>query len=85
MDAKVLACNGGANLPCWEANTSTEPSPDMVQWCQENADSPIPAAITGHATIYIWECQGSEPRIVKQAFNVDPRGFVADFWFEILP
>ena len=85
MNGKVLACNGGANLPCWEANTSTEPSPDMVQWCQENADSPIPAAVTGHATIYIWECQAGVPRIVKQVFNVDSRGFVADFWFEIVP
>jgi len=85
MDGKTLACNGGANLPCGEADTSTEPRPDMLQWCQENADSPIPAAITGHATIYIWECQGGVPRIVKQAFDVDPRGFVADFWFEIGP
>jgi len=85
MDGKVLACNGGANLPCGQANTSTEPSPDMGQWCTENPDSPIPAAVTGHSTTYIWECQGGEPRIVKQVINVDSRGFGADFWFEIVP
>ena len=56
-----------------------------VQWCKENPGPHIPAAITGHATIYLWECQGGEPRIVKQVSNVDPRGFVADFWFEISP
>ena len=85
MDGKLFACNGGANLTCSGANASTEPSPDMVQWCKENPDSHIPATITGHATIYIWDCQGNVPRIVQQVFTVDPSGFIADSWFEIRP
>ena len=77
----VMVCTVGANLPCGKANTSREPGEGAVQWCHDNpAAEFVPAAATGHDTIYAWCCQGGAPRILRQPLHVDARGFVAEFW-----
>jgi hypothetical protein len=76
-----MVCTIGANLPCGRANASRTPDAGELQWCHDNPGSPlIPAVATGHATIYQWRCQASEPQIIRQSLHVDPRGFVAEFW-----
>ncbi|MDI6773594.1 MAG: hypothetical protein QME77_13560 [bacterium] len=83
-DGHVWACFVGANLPCSKANTSSTPQPEMIDFCRKNpkADN-IPAAVTGHETIYDWRCVGSTPRVIKQRFTQDAQGFVSDFWYEL--
>lgn len=84
LDGKLLACTIGANLPCGKADTSREPTPAMVEFCQGNPwEDYIPKAVTGHSTIYAWDCRGGEPMIATQEFEVDARGFIADFWYEV--
>jgi hypothetical protein len=84
MGGKVFACNLGANLPCGKANTSRTPTDAMIKACKEtpNAES-LPAADTGHDTIYNWRCTNGTPEIADQIFKADPRGFIADFWYLI--
>lgn len=87
MDGKVWACFIGANIPCKaKANTSRTPTSEMIDFCKEqpNADV-IPASVTGRETVYEWRCQDGAPKIVKQVFTPDARGFIADFWYEISP
>jgi hypothetical protein len=81
----VWACDPGANLPCWAADTSPEPTQGMKDYCQQNPDSFLPFAVTGHATIFEWTCQGGMPVITRQVYTVDPRGFVAQYWYRIPP
>jgi hypothetical protein len=77
----VMVCTVGANLPCGKANTSREPGEGTLQWCHDNpAAEFVPAAATGHDTIYAWGCQGGAPRILRQPLHVDAGGFVAEFW-----
>lgn len=57
-------------------------APDMPQ--QPDSDF-IPAYITGHDTIYEWRCTNGAPEIVKQVFQVDAQGFIADIWYPINP
>ncbi len=86
MDGKVWACFVGGNLPCYKADTSQTPSPEMGDFCEENPTSDsIPAAVTGHGTIYEWSCTSGEPDIVKQVFETDTRGFVSNYWYELSP
>ncbi|HLY89000.1 MAG TPA: hypothetical protein VKQ27_08445 [Acetobacteraceae bacterium] len=77
----VLACTVGANLPCGKADASRTPGEGLVQWCRANPDAAsIPAAVTGHDTLYEWSCHAGTPGIVRQTLHADPRGFVAEFW-----
>ncbi len=78
---RLLVCTVGANLPCGTANTSRAPAEGEVRWCRANPDAAsIPAAVTGHDTLYQWSCHAGAPSVVHQAFHADPRGFVAEFW-----
>jgi hypothetical protein len=80
-EGHVLVCTVGANLPCGKADTSRAPNPAIERWCRDNQDaSVVPAAATGHDTIYEWRCSAGRPQIVRQTLHVDPRGFVAEFW-----
>jgi hypothetical protein len=80
-DGLVQLCTTGANLPCGPANTSRTPSPGEVAWCNEYPKSAfIPAAATGHDTIFEWSCQNGAPQITRQILDVDARGFIAQFW-----
>jgi len=87
MDGNVYACTVGANLPCEDkADTSKEPNQGMTDYCAANPSSDfIPAYITGHSTVYEWRCTAGTPAVVKQVWQVDRRGFVADIWYEIPP
>jgi hypothetical protein len=87
MDGQVWACHAGANLPCQErADTSETPTADMEAFCQADPSAEvIPAAVTGRATVYEWQCSEGQPAVVKQVFTSDAQGFLADFWFELKP
>jgi len=79
-DGHLLACLVGANLNCGKADTRTR-NPDASAWCRDhpNADF-VPAAVTGHETIYTWRCDGTRAVIDRQVEQVDPQGFVAGNW-----
>ncbi len=80
-DHRVMVCTVGANLPCGKANTRRAPNPGVIQWCHDNPDAPfVPAAATGHDTIYAWRCHAGAPQIARQVLHTDPRGFVTEFW-----
>jgi hypothetical protein len=85
MDGKVYACFIGANLPCAEkANSDKTPSPAENDYCQANPGGDfIPAVVTGHNTIYEWQCQGDKAAAGKQVFHSDARGFIAEIWYPI--
>jgi hypothetical protein len=81
VDRHLLVCTVGANLPCGLANASRTPSAAMSQWCRDHRDDMvIPAVVTGHETIYAWRCLDGAPQVVRQIGQVDPRGFVAQYW-----
>ena len=85
MDGRVRVCHFGANLPCQEkADTSQAPSAAMQEFCTANPESEsIPAAVTGRATVYEWKCAAGKPQVVGQVFQVDPQGYLANFWYEL--
>jgi hypothetical protein len=85
MDHQVWVCQYGANLPCEDmADTSTVPSSEIQDFCTSNlsADT-IPAVVAGRDTVYEWQCSSGKPEIVRQVFQVDPRGFIANFWYQL--
>ncbi len=86
LNGKVLVCHFGANIPCTtKANSSRTSTAAMRDFCKTNtAAADIPATVTGRATVYQWRCARGMPKIVKQVFTPDPRGFLSDFWHEIL-
>ncbi len=85
MNSHVWVCHYGANLPCLEkADTSKSPTPEMENYCKQNSNvDTIPAAVTGRATIYTWKCSSGKPEVIEQVFQVDPRGYLANFWYEL--
>ncbi len=87
MDNKVYACNFGANLPCdSKANTDKTPSQAIIDYCKANPDSQgIPMAVTGHDTIYSWQCVKDSPQIAQQVFQVDQAGYIQQIWYAIQP
>jgi len=87
MNGKVYACTVGANLPCLsKANTDRNPTQAMTDFCTTNPGSDfIPAAVTGHETIYTWKCNADRPEVDKQVFTVDQSGFITEIWYEIKP
>jgi hypothetical protein len=87
MDGKVYACFVGANLPCADkANTDQTPTPGEMDFCKANPNSDfIPAAVTGHDTVYEWRCKDGQAQVVRQTFQVDARGYIANIWYAINP
>lgn len=86
MNAKVYACNLGANIPCDEkADTNRTPTAAMNDYCQANPSAVIPAVVTGRATVYDWKCTSGKPQIVKELTQPDARGFLAMFWYQVSP
>ena len=85
MDSQVWVCHFGANLPCQEkADTSQVPTSEMEDFCKANSTAEsIPAAVTGRSTVYEWTCTAGKPAVVRQVFQVDPQGYLADFWYEL--
>ena len=87
MHNSVWVCHFGANIPCLEkADTSRVPTTAMKDYCKAHpvADN-IPAAVTGRATVYEWECKHGKPEVVKQLFKSDPQGYLAEFWYKLSP
>ena len=87
MGSKVYGCFIGANIPCQEkANTDKNPTAEEIDFCkaQTSADV-IPAAVTGHSTVYEWRCTDGKPTIVSQVLQVDARGYPTQFWYELTP
>jgi hypothetical protein len=87
MGGKVYACFVGANLPCdSKANTDKTPTSAEADYCKNNPNSDfIPAAVTGHDTIYAWRCNQDTPAIDKQVFHVDSQGYIQEIWYQINP
>jgi hypothetical protein len=86
FDGAVLGCAVGAAAYCGnDPNTSEEPTAAMVEFCRANPNQLMLVAQFGHDNIYLWECHGTIPAIALQMFHVDPRGFMAENWFEIPP
>lgn len=85
MDGSVYACFVGANIPCdAKADTDKTPTPAMDDFCQQNPTADvIPAAVTGHATVYAWSCKDGKPAIDKQVQQVDAQGYQTDFWYKL--
>jgi len=85
MGGKVYGCFVGANIPCWDkANVDRTPTAAETDFCKEQPNAEvIPAAVTGHETVYEWRCTKGSPEIVRQVLQVDGRGYVADFWYEL--
>ncbi|MBN1993048.1 MAG: hypothetical protein JW953_10120 [Anaerolineae bacterium] len=87
MNGQVWVCHVGANLPCGEkADLSKTPTSAMEDFCQANptADN-IPAVVTGRATVYEWKCNTGKAEIIRQIFQADPQGYLADFWYQLAP
>ncbi len=79
MAGAVWLCNHGANLTCDKADTRRD-LPSVTTYCMENPNEEfVPMAVTGHGTIYTWECVRGKPRS-KRSQKVDARGFIADQW-----
>jgi hypothetical protein len=87
MGGKVYGCFVGANIPCWSnANTDPTPTAAETEFCQAQPNAEIiPAVVTGHETVYEWRCNNGTPEIVRQVFQVDARGYIVDFWYELNP
>lgn len=84
MNGAVLVCPLGANLPCAEkADLSREPSQAMSSWCEANANSDIPAYVTGRATVYRWKCNGTTAAVDQQIATADDEGYLAEFWYSL--
>jgi hypothetical protein len=85
VDGHVWACHFGASLPCLEkADTCEVPTSDIGEFCEANPSADvIPAAATGRATVYEWKCSEGKPEVVRQVFQVDSQGYLADFWYEL--
>ena len=83
---QVWGCFVGANLPCGKIDTSNEPTQRMNDYCRTNPDTThIPAAITGHSTLYVWACRGELAVPTRDAIPLDARGFGAEFWYHLYP
>jgi hypothetical protein len=85
LNGHVYACTVGANLPCAaKADTSRNPTKPMIEFCRANPGSGfIPAAVAGRETVYQWACDGTEAIVLRQVFQVDERGFIADIWYRL--
>jgi predicted secreted protein len=86
LKGQPLACEVGANLPCGKVDTNKAPTPAMAEFCQAQPGSDfIPAAVTGHETIYGWKCSGTTPVVDKQLVDVDSQGFGSNYWYQVVP
>ncbi len=83
MNGDVLVCHFGANLPCLDkADTSRTPTPAMAEFCRANPTADvIPAAVTGRATVYQWDCVEGKAMASKTLFTPDARGYLSQFWY----
>jgi hypothetical protein len=81
---KLRACLVGANLNCGKVNTRRS-LPGARAFCRANpgADN-IPMFATGHDTVYAWRCVGQRAVATKTVVAVDPYGYDAANWKEVV-
>ena len=83
---QVWGCFVGANLPCGQIDTRSEPTERMNDFCRESPNATfIPAAITGHSTLYAWVCHGELAVARREVVALDARGFGAEYWYHLYP
>jgi hypothetical protein len=84
MDHAVYVCAVGANIPCDAKADRAKRNPGAENFCRANPDATeVPAAATGHATIYDWRCSAGHAARGKQIFKLDRRGYSVDFWHRV--
>ena len=74
---KALACYVGANLPCAKIETSRK-NAAVSRYCRENPGDTVPAAVSGHDTLFEWSCVGKNAKAGKPVWRLDARGFAAE-------
>jgi hypothetical protein len=80
MDAKVMVCFVGANLPCAKINTAKN-NPGVIAFCKENPNAGlVPAVATGHDSAYAFKCHGGTPVVDGTTWTLDKRGFAKRIW-----
>jgi hypothetical protein len=79
-NGKVLACEEPNTPQCGPADTNRKPTLEMAKWCRENPNQGIPMAVTGHATIYDWNCVGKKAIAGRQFMQVDSEGYAIGLW-----
>lgn len=85
MGGQVYGCFVGANLPCEKADISTV-QPAIAAWCKTNPNADfVPAAVSGHETIYEWQCKNAEETIIPPSAPLDARGFFKAYWQQLRP
>ncbi|CCE11921.1 exported hypothetical protein [Bradyrhizobium sp. STM 3843] len=76
---KPLACYVGANLPCAKIATSRT-NEAVSRYCRENPGGTVPAAVSGHDTLFEWRCVGKDALAGKPLWHLDARGFAIELW-----
>jgi hypothetical protein len=76
---KALLCYVGANLPCVKIDTSRK-NEAVARCCRENPGDTVPAAVSGHDTLFEWRCVGKNAQAGKPVWRRDARGFAAELW-----
>ena len=80
MDARVMVCFIGANLPCAKINTA-KINPGANAFCKQNPDTDlVPAAATGHDSAYAFKCRGGQAVVDGATWTLDKRGFAQKIW-----
>ena len=75
----ALVCYVGANLPCAKIETQRK-NEAVSRYCRENPDDTVPAAVSGHETLFEWRCVGKNAQTGKPLWRLDSRGFTAELW-----
>lgn len=85
MAGHVYVCFVGANLPCdAKANTDKTPTQAEIDYCKQNPNADfIPAAVTGHETIYNWKCNKDAPEAGPAVVEIDAQGYQSNIWYQI--
>ena len=84
MRGKIFVCLMGANLPCVKMNAARD-NVGADAYCRSNpnADSPVPAAATGHDAVYSYRCHNGRAEITGEPWKLDERGFATKLWAEL--
>lgn len=82
----VVAClNGGITGPCNDVNVTRTPWTGLIEFCRAEPNAEIPAAVTGHYTIFDWYCFRGRPVIRRQMTIPDHRGYVPGDYVRVTP
>ncbi|MGX7876015.1 hypothetical protein ACVDG5_027885 [Mesorhizobium sp. ORM6] len=75
-----MVCFVGANLPCAKMNV-TRDDPGADEFCRQNPnENGVPAAATGHDTVFSYGCRHGKAEVVGQTWQLDERGFARKLW-----